>query len=115
MALDDVEGLVLVAMDVRRGTTAGRDERLHGEVRVAGLRTGDEEPVPVPGAPEHVAGEQRLHTIALDPAIEREIAETLTQTPDVEFSPWSPHGHARWSKRSRRRPSMPLPGVDDLC
>src|SRR5215208_117237 len=45
LALDDVERLVLVAMDVGRWAAAGRDDRLHREVRAGCLGAGDEEPV----------------------------------------------------------------------
>ena len=58
-ALDNVERLVLVAVDMWRRASTGRDDRLHREVRAAGLLTGDEEPVEVAGTPVHVAGALR--------------------------------------------------------
>ena len=51
LALEQVEGLVLARVDVRRRAAAGRHERLHREVRAAGLLAGDEERVVVAGAP----------------------------------------------------------------
>ena len=38
----------------------------------------------------HVDGEHTLRAIALDPDIEREIADALTQTPDGEFLAMDP-------------------------
>jgi hypothetical protein len=50
LPFDDVERLVLVAVDVRGRAAAGRHERLHREVRAAGLGAGHEEAVAVAGA-----------------------------------------------------------------
>jgi hypothetical protein len=46
-ALDDVERLVLAAVDVRRRAAAGGHDGLHGEVHPAGLGAGHQKPVPV--------------------------------------------------------------------
>ena len=51
-ALQDVEGLVLVAVGVRRRPAARRDDRQHREVRAVRLVAGDEEGVEVARAPE---------------------------------------------------------------
>ena len=58
-ALDDVERLVLVAVDVRRRPAAGRDHSLHGEVRAAGLLARDEEAIEVLRTPVRLAGAGR--------------------------------------------------------